>query len=138
MFARKLVRPSWRFTLEEVQNEARAVAKLCKPGSHDNIVSVLRQGLLPKSSYHFLDMELCDFSLETYIHRQWTPIMADKIPYFTTIDEQEPATKFSQILNIMRDITSGVAFIHLQKEIHRDLKPRNGRAKTMRRYLTML
>lgn len=34
-----------------------------------------------------------------------------------------------KIWRIMEDITSGIAFIHFHKEVHRDLKPRNGIAQ---------
>jgi serine/threonine protein kinase len=33
---------------------------------------------------------------------------------------------------IMMDICSGVAFIHEQKYVHRDLKPRNGEVQVER------
>ena len=33
----------------------------------------------------------------------------------------------NMIWNIMRDITDGVAFIHIHMEVHRDIKPTNGR-----------
>ena len=56
-------------------------------------------------------MELCDFNLEIYISRNWTV---------------RPWQRLAQIFTIMRDIANGVTYIHLLKEVHRDLKPRNG------------
>ena len=98
---------------EEVENEIRAVAKLCQPGANRNIVFAFKWGRLIGSPYFFIDMELCDFNLETYISQRW-------------VDRLEDRFKLPQILRIMRDITNGITFIHETKEIHRDLKPRNG------------
>ena len=101
----------------------RAVDKLCKVGAHPNIVPVLRLGEFP-SSYHFLDMELCDINLEKYITRDWTTSVQAKMPFFTA--EMSPLMRMFQVWEIMENITSAVAFIHENKEVHRDLKPRNG------------
>jgi serine/threonine protein kinase len=89
------------------------------------VVSVFRHGLL-STSYYFLDMELCELNLEDYIERKWTSLIIRKVSYFT--NDQPSRMRASQIWDIMQDISSGVAFIHSNKEIHRDLKPRNGRA----------
>jgi serine/threonine protein kinase len=73
--------------------------------------------------YHFLDMELCDLTLGTYLHRDWDPNVAAKVPYFAM---DLPATmRMTQILGIMEDTIKGVVFIHTNNEIHRDIKPRN-------------
>src|SRR5271170_5930502 len=98
----------------------RAVAKLCKVGAHSNIVPVLRLGRFPPS-YYFLDMELCDLNLETHIKREWTARVQTKMPFFTA--DMSPRTRMSQVWEIMECITSGVAFIHANEEVHRDLKP---------------
>ena len=112
-------------------NEIRAVAKLCLSAGDDHIVAVLRHGPLPNSSYVYLDMELCELNLDQYIRKDWDQRMRDKVPQFTTRDELGPAINAAQIWNIMADISSGVAFIHSRGEIHRDLKPRNGRPLIM-------
>jgi serine/threonine protein kinase len=68
------------------------------------------------SPYYFIDMELCDKSLDQYIS-----------DFHSTPDtnalKEDTATS---IWNIMKDVTDGVSFIHSQSEIHRDLKPQNG------------
>jgi len=114
-------------------NEARAVDKLCTPeaGKHRNIVTVFKHGKLRPSYYH-LDMELCDLNLQHYIERKWTPAIQEKMPYFT-VEPLPMRNKRAQIWDIMEDITSGLAFIHLHKEIHRDLKPRNSTRLSMAR-----
>jgi len=63
-------------------------------------------------------------NLETYIERKWDPILAEKVPYL--VNDQLPRMRTAQIWEIMKDIACGVAFIHHNREIHRDLKPRNG------------
>lgn len=75
---------------------------------------------------YYLDMELCDLNLDTYIRRDWTkPGLRRKVPNFVDVDNLPLEFQLAQIGDIMKDITSGVAFIHSQKEVHRDLKPKN-------------
>jgi len=69
-------------------------------------------------------MELCEINLENYILRKWPPAIVARISYFA--DELPARTRMSQVWEIMEDITDGLAFIHRNKEIHRDLKPQNG------------
>jgi serine/threonine protein kinase len=122
VFARKLIRPFGDITVGDVENEIRAAEKLCKPGAHRNIVAVTEHGKF-HPGYYFLDMELCDLSLENYIQRRWTPLMEEKVPYFTA--EIPSRMRMAHIWDVMEDVTRGVTFIHQHKEIHRDLKPRN-------------
>jgi len=107
---------------EDVENEVRAIKKLCGGGAHTNIVEVLRLGELVGSPYFFIDMELCDLTLEDYIYRN-SPV-SDSIPQF--VRDASSSSKAMQIWNIVKQIASGVTFIHSQDEVHRDLKPRNG------------
>ena len=86
----------WGVSMEDIQNEVRAAVKLCEPGTI-NIVSVLRHGKLPSSPYYFIDMELCDLNLATYIYRKWVPGMADRIPNFVTVDQLEPKMKHGRL-----------------------------------------
>jgi hypothetical protein len=59
--------------MADVENEVWAVTKLCTPGAHQNIVAVLQHGKLRNSPYYFFNMELCDFNLEAYTSRLWSP-----------------------------------------------------------------
>jgi serine/threonine protein kinase len=56
-------------------------------------------------------MELCNGTLKKFIENR-------------TPSSQAPIT-MTEILNIMAQIASGVAFIHEQGEVHRDIKPEN-------------
>jgi serine/threonine protein kinase len=104
----------------------RAVSKLCKPDTYINIVSVLNFGKIPRSYFYFLDMEFCEFNLDTYIQRKWTPEIKEKAPKLVGIDVLPECVRIAQAGKIMTDIAAGVSFIHSHKEIHRDLKPQNG------------
>ena len=107
-----------------MENELRAVDKLCKPGPQKNIVTALRHGKLPQTSYYFLDMELCDMNLETHIRQEWPPTVEGTKPHFSK--DVTPENRRDEVIKIMKDIAGGVSYIHRQGEIHRDLKPRNG------------
>lgn len=96
---------------ETIQNEVRAINKLCKPGGNRNIVAVLRQGEVRFAAFHYIDMELCDQNLEQYIYQDRT----GSGEHFTMLE----------VWTVMVQIANGVAFIHEQGEVHRDLKPRN-------------
>lgn len=114
-------------TEEEIANEIRAVLKLCR-GTHENIIEVLGHGKLNNTSYHFIDMELCDFNLESYIDTLWSPVPDDEkanLDGTMNVKFQNPNFRMRYIWIIMHQIACGVAYIHSQKEVHRDLKPRN-------------
>ena len=67
-------------------------------------------------------MELCDLDLATYLDRQWSPVEMERTPIGM---DQNRNMRMEQVWKIMMDVTSGLAFIHSHKEVHRDLKPRN-------------
>lgn len=102
--------------MDDIHNEVRAVAKLCVLGANPNVVAVLRHGRLVNSPSYHLDMELCDHNLETYMKGEWMSISG--------LDRLTRGGK------IVTDIANGLAFIHENKEIHRDIKPRNSTPPT--------
>src|ERR1700738_3943818 len=116
------MRPIGQITQEHIDNEIQTALNLCKPGAHENIVTVFRSGNIPRSSCCFIDMEYCDLNLNNYIQRQWNSKMRSQFPNFI---EPTPADEAVQIWGIMIDIANGVAFIHSHKLVHRDLKPQN-------------
>jgi len=95
--------------------------KLCT-GGHKNLIKVYGWGEFPNATYHFIDMELCDFNLEEYLLCRVKENDDSRVP-----PECRP-TEFGavQIWDIMRQIAEGVAFIHSYGHVHRDLKPQNG------------
>jgi serine/threonine protein kinase len=107
-FARKIVRVGGRTQLQEVEDEARTAMKLSRSGCR-NVVSVLQCGMMPNSPYFYIDMELCDFNLASYIGG------------FGSTSRSALG-----VWQIMMDICSGLIYIHDQEYVHRDLKPTNG------------
>jgi serine/threonine protein kinase len=104
-----------RVRQKDVDNEVRAVNKLCK-SNHPNIVQVLELGQLrADSTSFFIDMELCSVSLDNYIY---SGALAPGLYVWDTTP--------SQICSIFKDIIHGLVFIHEHGEVHRDLSPHNG------------
>src|SRR5271170_3279319 len=99
-----------------VENEIRAVVKLCKPGAHENIVAVLGHGLLRNSMFYFFDMELCDYNLDSYIQRS----PRDSGQDWHDMSVSNWNKKMSSICGIMNQISNGLVYIHSCGEIHRD------------------
>lgn len=75
-------------------------------------------------------MELCDMNLECYIQ---CPETRKRLPPLSGSSLQW--TKMIQLWDLMEDITSGIAFIHSEKEVHRDLKPRNSKSRFLAKTL---
>ena len=123
-FARKLLHIP-RIEEKWIENEARAIGKICGKGPHPHIVDVLELGELHNTGYFFIDMELCDLNLAEYIGRSIPPKPTESIPYF--IKNAPPPLKAQQIWNIMIQIASGVDYMHTLNVVHRDLKPANGK-----------
>jgi serine/threonine protein kinase len=100
----------------------QAIEKLCGPGTHVNIVQVFDHGLLSRYPYYFIDMELCAFNLQDFIHRK-SPESSEPIPYLSQLERDD---SISQIWTIMSQIASAVEYIRRQGRVHRDIKPANG------------
>jgi serine/threonine protein kinase len=109
-----------------VQKEVQAIEKLCRPGTHVNIVQVLNHGLLSHYPYYFIDMELCDINLHDFIHRETPPEPSESVPYFT-----KGEGSILQIWSVMSQIASGVEYVHHHGQVHRDIKPENGESLTL-------
>jgi serine/threonine protein kinase len=125
IFARKLVRPITGqvddAAFKVVENEVRAIQKLCN-GSHQNIIHVLRHGRLrPNQALYFIDMEYCDANLDYYVQGKW--VHSDMLNWSEASQEQRVEYGVS---GIIIPILSGLIFIHSHDEVHRDLNPRNG------------
>jgi len=111
VFARKIISLTALFNEEDIKNEMRAVSKLCMAGStHKNIVSVFDYGRLSPFRY-FVDMELCDFNLESWIYGRWDTADIERLPSYLTA-ELPARMRIGQVWDVMEDITRAVAFIH--------------------------
>lgn len=124
MFARKVIRHSY---YPEINNEIRAIEKLSED-NHPNIISILKHGWLFDDQHYFIDMELCELTLEEYIQGKFKPLFG----LSRYLDPKQP--KERNIWAVIYDIASGLAFIHKLGEVHRDLKPRNGLAKFIKMF----
>ena len=135
IFARKIIHPDPRTLVSDgmtdedkvPDNEVRIARKLTASGRHVNIVEVIRQGWLQENSSYFFDMERCVMTLDAFIHHN----IATHLSFAEFVSFGfEPPTQIREVLSlwaIVRDIASGLCFIHSLQEIHRDLKPKNGR-----------
>jgi serine/threonine protein kinase len=118
-----LIRPfNGAITEETVINEVRAIEKLCD-GSHPNIITVFRHGLLrPNHAIYFIDMEKCTANLDEYVRgkrvegiNDWQQLQIDdKLDYL--------------IGSILNDVVNGLAVIHRHDEVHRDISPLNSKS----------
>ena len=125
MFARKVIRQFGSIQFPQIHREFNSVRKLCIPKAHQNIVVVFETGRLPDSWYWYIDMEICDFNLQTYILRQWTAELEALVPSFVAVDKSPISVKIHQIVVVMKNLFRGVIFIHSLGMVHRDLKPSN-------------
>ena len=161
LFARKIIRLFGHVTAEDIDNEARAVSALCCGGQCKYLVDVFEHGWLTgaKTDY-FIDMEYCPETLEDMMtvytslpdHKRPKPIAsADKdtgrngdlrvsarsAPIWSEeFESTSDDIEWDPILRIFEDISSGLAFIHSKRFVHRDLKPTNGIAGVRHTLLT--
>lgn len=131
-----MMRPSFNVTTKDVENEIQAVKAIRSSGEHPNLVQILRYGPLEDSSYYFVDMELCDLSLSTYICGERPSQIAAPVdntpPSFRLRSFVENdcslSLKAQNVCTIMSHIANGLEFLHRHAYVHRDLKPENGTA----------
>lgn len=133
-FARKIVRCIGGVRKEDIEKEARVISSFQANSGHRNIVKILGQGWVKSSfNYYFIDMELCEFTLNDYIkyHRDSEPLLVAK----NSIDSLYPAfaeqgtsmmSRMHNVWAIGEQIACGLEFMHQHGLVHRDLKPCNG------------
>jgi serine/threonine protein kinase len=122
VFARKVIRPfAGLVTNVDVDNEVRAIRRLCKT-DHPNIVQVLEYGeLKADATFFFIDMMLCETSLEAYLYGE---VAIDGRDWKTTCLDDVLALETTY--TILQHIVNGLFYIHAMGEVHRDLSPHNG------------
>lgn len=106
-------------SLPEHPHEATIADQLrLRDGGCRNLIKVISHGPLPTSDLYYIDMELCDFDLHNYIHD------GEQYQVSTSTRFRKKRAAFD-ILHIVTQITTGIAFLHKHKMVHRDLKPKN-------------
>jgi serine/threonine protein kinase len=121
-----LIHPFAGQTTEDVLNEARAINILYAKSRPENLVAVIAHGWIPEIPIYFIDMELCEGNLDDFIQSpQSFSLFLSGNPRLLNINfvTYQPCHTW----DIMEQIAAGVAFIHKCNEVHRDLKPQNGR-----------
>jgi len=104
-------------TREDIDNEIRAIDKLCTDTPSQNIVRIFRHGWLKSATrqnsplpMYFIDMELGNYSLDKHIN------------------DSRDGVNSSQSFYILLQVMAGISFIHRKGMIHRDIKPANSKA----------
>ena len=69
-------------------------------------------------------MELCDLSMQGYLYPSADEYIGTGLP--PLLKDLPDSALGDHIWNIMKQIASGLTFIHANGEAHRDLKPSNG------------
>lgn len=132
MFARKIIRCIGAITAEDIDNERQVVSYFHVHG-HDNIVSILAHGWMPSDLY-FIDMELCDLTLNDYINylsgESKLMVFDDRLFVSTSpVLIKSKSSSEVRLLNLWTTglhIAQGLEFMHAHGHVHRDLKPGNG------------
>jgi serine/threonine protein kinase len=110
-----------------LQREVDAIRNLGYKGSHKNIISILNHGEF-SLEYYYIDMELCNYDLRRFIYS------TEQIQFLSEVKRSQ--AKDDSIWHIVEDISCGVAFVHSQDCVHRDLKPDNSTIVSMNKSLS--
>jgi serine/threonine protein kinase len=95
-------------------------------------VHVYDQGSLPEArNQFFIDMELCSFNLRTYIYEPAKCVLDTTLPPGYRVQSVPSRTIPATVWDIMKQISSGVAFMHNHNHVHRDIKPENSNTRTL-------
>lgn len=119
--ARKIIEISRTDDEVDYQREVETMKALCN-SSQNNIVQFLGDGVIVPGTYYFIDMELCDINLRQYMNGEVNVTGIYGLPSW---NKEEP--DMFMIAAIMQQLLSGLAFVHSEKKVHRDIDPTNGR-----------
>lgn len=132
VFARKIVRALGSFAKDNILTESQGIEKVTKGGGHANIIRIISTvDLTDEFGYLRIDMELCSFNLDDYIHHenglpQAIRTLFRLLPAFLD-NPPSSVTHLYYGLDIFRQICSGLDFIHRLGLAHRDMKPQNSK-----------
>ena len=105
------------------ENEVNAIVLLCKE-SHPNIIEVLEHGQLSAAQY-YVDMELCYISLEDLLKQEERDDR--KEDWFLHWPIKDFNDRLFFIIALIQELANGLYFIHNHDQVHRDIKPGNGK-----------
>jgi len=124
------VRVIGQISRADLENEARNIATLTKIGIHNNIITIMDHGWI--KDYYFIDMELCDLTLNDYIQyfkAESGLLTFDVESSASPVFVQKNCSALMRMINIWTigiHVARGIDFLHKHDQVHRDLKPRNG------------
>ena len=98
--------------------------------SNANMIQYIADGSIASNSDYFIDMELCDFDLDQYINGACNVSGVHGLPVWNTDNPD-----IFLIIAIMQQLLSGLAFMHKEGKVHRDLDPRNSKVHHFAQYL---
>ena len=106
---------------EETEQEIVVIRRVCRPDAK-NLVTVFDSGAIP-GDIAYIDMELCDLDLRHFLDIKWDSGAWTRKAVATVLG---PIEEVISARNIMIDIVKGLAYLHGQRLVHRDVKPSNG------------
>ena len=116
-FARKIFRLFANICQQDIENEVRALNKLCK-NQYTNLVQVLDSGQVKKDgALYFIDIELRDITLDSYLYCG----SISGLPDWKDIHDRGKVQAY--VDSILQHIVNGLVYIHCLREVHRNLSP---------------